>query len=440
LSIPTVNGGRDGAMPATVAGNSSGSSAVPAQSSASQPQWAMDSLGFFVTLKDAEGVYPPSGHQLPPAAAERIVSAGAPAARCAAIADAVTAQVEWWRVRARELDCSAAEQHGACAAAAGADAVPAASDAEPQEPLGPWRRQLLHEIRARVRRGALSPAERGAAWPLMGGLEFDRAARLERCIANLRCRGIDSEFHDVMKRDLPRTLPTHSMFRGAGSVGQQRLERVLLSYCALDPEVSYVQGQGFIVSILLLHMPEADAFGLFVQMMQGRRFQMRDLYRSGFPLLQRMLELFRRLLRLVAPQLMEHFDVIGVDPAFFASHWFLTLFAYQLSVPVVCRIWDLFFSEGWVWIFRVGIALLLAERATLVTMPMEEVLMRVKAIHEGRSAEEIVRMARDVPIRESDLVAIEAEPADAGDAPGDYAAAPGVDVAARLRGEALRFP
>lgn len=173
--------------------------------------------------------------------------------------------------------------------------------------------------------------------------------------------------------------------------------------------ISNCQGMGFIVSVLLLHMPEHDAFALFVQMMHSRRYMMRGLFQSGFPLLQRMLELFRRLLRLVLPQLSDHFDNLGIDPAFFASHWFLTLFSYQFAVPVVCRIWDLFLSEGWIWIFRVALALLMAEQRKLRELPMEEILMFVKSIHEGKSEEDILRLAKDIPIRESDLAAIESD-------------------------------
>ncbi len=225
----------------------------------------------------------------------------------------------------------------------------------------------------------------------------------------LQTRSIDADQREVMLRDLGRTLPTHSLFRGAGSIGQARLERILVCYCALDPEVGYCQGMGFITAVLMLHLPEPDAFGMFVQMMHSRKFAMRNLFLSGFPFLQRMLELFRHVMRLVLPNLMDHFEGLGIDPGFFCSNWFLTIFSSALPISICCRIWDLFFSEGWIWIFRVSLALLIADEKLLMSMTMEDVLMHVKNIHEGKTEEEILRLARSVPIRESDLVAIESE-------------------------------
>lgn len=40
------------------------------------------------------------------------------------------------------------------------------------------------------------------------------------------------------------------------------------SYSLYDPEVGYCQGSPFIVGLLLMHMPEEDAFLTFIQMMR----------------------------------------------------------------------------------------------------------------------------------------------------------------------------
>lgn len=39
-------------------------------------------------------------------------------------------------------------------------------------------------------------------------------------------------------------------------------------YSLYDPEVGYCQGSPFIVGLLLMHMPEEDAFLLFIQIMR----------------------------------------------------------------------------------------------------------------------------------------------------------------------------
>merc|ERR1711991_397467 len=99
-------------------------------------------------------------------------------------------------------------------------------------------------------------------------------------------------------------------------------------------------------------------------------------------------------------RLHDHFADLGIEPAFYASHWFLTLYAYQFPVPLVCRIWDLFISEGWKIVFKVAIALLQWEERQLVGMSMENVLLLVKTIHENKDPEVIVARAMSLPIKE----------------------------------------
>jgi len=50
------------------------------------------------------------------------------------------------------------------------------------------------------------------------------------------------------------------MFYHDGGPGQESLRRLLTWYAALDPEVGYCQGMGFIAALLLSYMIEEDAF------------------------------------------------------------------------------------------------------------------------------------------------------------------------------------
>lgn len=214
---------------------------------------------------------------------------------------------------------------------------------------------------------------------------------------------IDAEISDVIQRDLGRTLPTHCLFRDSASVGQVRLRRVLCAYAALDPVVGYCQGMGFVVSMLLVHMPEEEAFWAFTHMMQGTQFAMRQLYLPGFPLLQQFFIILRRLLRTFLPTLHKHFDDEGLDVAFFAAQWYMTLFVYQLPIGVAARIWDIFLSRGWVVIFQTALALLQWDSELLLTMTMEDSLLYLKEFHEGKNEEELMRRTLDVPLHEEDL-------------------------------------
>jgi len=49
------------------------------------------------------------------------------------------------------------------------------------------------------------------------------------------------------------------------------------AYSLHDREVGYCQGSGFIVGLLLMQMPEEEAFAVFVKIMQD--YKMRDMFK-----------------------------------------------------------------------------------------------------------------------------------------------------------------
>lgn len=205
---------------------------------------------------------------------------------------------------------------------------------------------------------------------------------------------------ETIQRDLSRTFPTHCLFTHADSFGQQALHRILLAYRAIDSEVGYCQGMGFVVGVLLLHAPEEEAFSIFRHLMQGGRFRLRELYLPGFPLLRRQLHALRRYLRRLLPVVSHHFTEEGVELSFFASQWFMTLFAFQFPMDTVCRVWDLFLTMGWSIMTRTAVALLEWEQEALLVMDMEQTLLYLKQAHAPRLADELIYRVLHVPVLE----------------------------------------
>ncbi|RNF06722.1 rab6 GTPase activating protein [Trypanosoma rangeli] len=213
----------------------------------------------------------------------------------------------------------------------------------------------------------------------------------------------DEETVEAISRDLSRTFPTHCLFVGAGSVGQEELRRVLSAYSRFDPAVGYCQGMAFIVALLLLHAPEEEAFGMLLHLSYSPAFQMREVFLPGLPRLRLFLAVLRRLIERLLPALHRRFVEIGLDVFFFAPQWFLTLYTYQFPLDFVCRLWDLFFVDGWRVMFQAAIATLHWEQEQLLSLDMEAALLWIKECHEGKSAEEMVRRTRNVPLSEAEF-------------------------------------
>lgn len=68
-------------------------------------------------------------------------------------------------------------------------------------------------------------------------------------------------------------------FKEKDGPGQEALFNVIKAYSLHDREVGYCQGSGFIVGLLLMQMPEEEAFAVLVQIMQQHR--MRDMFKPS---------------------------------------------------------------------------------------------------------------------------------------------------------------
>jgi chromosome segregation ATPase len=88
-------------------------------------------------------------------------------------------------------------------------------------------------------------------------------------------------------------------------------------------------------------------------------YDMRTMFTLNMEGLQQRLYQFSCLLSQILPKLHAHFHLHGIQPAMYASQWFLSLFAYTYPLPLVFRIYDVVFAEGAPeTIMRVAIALL----------------------------------------------------------------------------------
>ncbi|XP_050179224.1 EVI5-like protein, partial [Myiozetetes cayanensis] len=141
------------------------------------------------------------------------------------------------------------------------------------------------------------------------------------------------------------------------------------AYSLVDREVGYCQGSAFIVGLLLMQMPEEEAFCVFVRLMQ--EYRLRELFKPSMAQLGLCIYQFEFLLQEQLPELNVHFRSQSFLTSMYASSWFLTLFLTTFPLPVATRVFDIFMYEGLEIVFRVGLALLQLNQAELVQLDME---------------------------------------------------------------------
>ncbi|CAF4753214.1 unnamed protein product [Pieris macdunnoughi] len=232
-----------------------------------------------------------------------------------------------------------------------------------------WRRRNQF-VRDLVRRG-VPHHFRGIVWQLLAGVEC--SPEKKQYASYIKAK---SACEKVIRRDIARTYPEHDFFKEKDGLGQEALFNVMKAYSLHDREVGYCQGSGFIVGLLLMQMPEEEAFAVLVKIMQQHK--MRDMFKPSMAELGLCMYQLENLLQEILPDLHVHFQSQSFSTSIYASSWFLTLFTTNLSLPLACRIMDVFLSEGIEVVFKVALALLTLGKEHLLSLDMENLLKYIQ--------------------------------------------------------------
>lgn len=228
-----------------------------------------------------------------------------------------------------------------------------------------WKKHNA-QVRELVRKG-IPTHFRGIAWQLLCSATDSQEKKLFAEYIKTK-----SPCEKVIRRDIARTYPEHDFFKEKDGLGQESLFNVIKAYSLHDREVGYCQGSGFIVGLLLMQMPEEESFAVLVKIME--EYRMRDMFKPTMAELGLCMFQLENLVSEHLPDLNQHFASQSFHTSMYASSWFLTLFTTALSLPLACRIMDVFLSEGMEIIFKVALAMLILGKDDLMSLDMEGML------------------------------------------------------------------
>ncbi|GMI81013.1 hypothetical protein like AT2G37290 [Hibiscus trionum] len=234
------------------------------------------------------------------------------------------------------------------------------------ESFFPWKEELQSLVH-----GGVPKDLRGEVWQAFVGV---KARRVERYYDDLIAKenhdadqlsnssGVFEKWRKQIEKDIPRTFPGHPALNDNG---RDSLRRLLLAYARHNPSVGYCQAMNFFAGLLLLLMPEENAFWTLVGII--------DDYFDGY-YTEEMIEsqvdqlVFEELMRERFPRLVNHLDYLGVQVAWISTTWFLSIFVNMLPWESVLRIWDVILFEGnRVMLFRTALALMELHAPAIVT-------------------------------------------------------------------------
>ncbi|XP_077389729.1 ecotropic viral integration site 5 protein homolog isoform X2 [Festucalex cinctus] len=220
------------------------------------------------------------------------------------------------------------------------------------------------------------------------GIPHHFRAIVWQLLCNAQNMAIKDQYSDLLKmtspceklirRDIARTYPEHDFFKEKDSLGQEVLFNVMKAYSLVDREVGYCQGSAFIVGLLLMQMPEEEAFCVFVKLMQD--YRLRELFKPSMAELGLCMYQFESMIQEDLPELHVHFQAQSFHTSMYASSWFLTIFLTSFPLAVATRIFDIFMCEGLEIVFRVGLAILQMNQAELIQLDMEGMLQHFQRV------------------------------------------------------------
>ncbi|KAM8935344.1 USP6 N-terminal-like protein isoform 4-T4 [Lycaon pictus] len=136
-------------------------------------------------------------------------------------------------------------------------------------------------------------------------------------------------------------------------------------------EEGYCQGTSEIAAIVLMFLPEEDAFWALAQLMTDDRHAMHGFFVPGFQKLLRFQAHHERILERALPDLRKHMDEEQMSTGIYTPKWFLQCFLGRTPFSLTLKLWDAYILDGVRVLTAMAYTILKVHRKRLLKLPLE---------------------------------------------------------------------
>ena len=273
--------------------------------------------------------------------------------------------------------------------------------------FGYLRKYREAKLKRRVKKG-IPDTLRSKAW--YGLCDIDNTIKKKiPDLDKLDIKSLPSRTVDEIERDIDRTFPRHELFSVKNGQGQMSLRKILLRYAAVDPEVGYCQGMGFIAGLLLYYLPEDEAFYVFYCALQKPETNLRLLYFPDMIEAQKKLFVFGKLGQLHLGKVWDHLVNQQIHPTMYATEWIMCMFCRGFSFDLVTRVWDIFLFSGYKIVYRVALALIKNAEKDFLSAKFEDIMGILRNIPALVDADELINLSMTIKLTRAQIEKYENE-------------------------------
>eukprot|EP00040_Diaphanoeca_grandis_P043805 m.10316 g.10316 ORF g.10316 m.10316 type:complete len:638 (-) comp8245_c0_seq1:227-2140(-) len=165
--------------------------------------------------------------------------------------------------------------------------------------------------------------------------------------------------------DLDRTFYNHSLLMIKDGPGQQSLFNMLAVYARVNRAVGYCQGMAYIAAVLLMNLPEEEAFwGFYVLMESPNHFV--GYFDEKLTRVQHEAALFEEILSFEMPDLSKHMKDMCIHPLMYVTPWLMCAFTALPLWDTVLAIWDMMLFKGTISLTRTALTVMTSCKSELL--------------------------------------------------------------------------